>query len=155
MNPGEYLQPFARKVVVNVPVISGYVTSRLRADDSIAPAISGDNTFITVTFQNVGNVAVGLKLQQTNDNSISGTRIDVISGISLVPGGFRVATSTSPYQAFLELYCYDGGPSSVRMQIDSTRQWQEQGFDKIGDATFYPPQLWQVKQYPVATSFTT
>lgn len=153
MNPGEYLQPFPRKTVVNVPVVSGYVTSRLMADDSIAPVISGGDTTVMVTFENLGNTAVGVKLRQTNDRSISGTRIDVISGITLVAGGRKTSTSTSPFQTYLELYCYEGGPSNIRMQIESQRQWNELGFDKVADSTFYPPTLWQARTaYPASTA---
>jgi hypothetical protein len=153
MNPGEYLQPFPRKITVNVPVVSGYVTSRLQADDSIAPVISGDDTRVMVTFENLGNTAVGVKLRQTNDRSISGTRIDVISGINLVAGGRMTQTSTAPFQKYLELYCYSGGPTNIRMQIESQRQWAELGFDKVADQTFYPPSLWQASTaYPAATT---
>lgn len=153
MNPGEYLQSFPRKMFVNVPVVSGYVTSRLQADDSLAPVISGGDTTVMVTFENVGGVAVGVKLQQTNDRSISGARVDVVSGIDLVIGGRKTITTTAPFQRYLELYCYSGGPSNIRMQIESMRQWAELGFDKVADQTFYPPQLWQERRaYPASTS---
>lgn len=152
MNPGEYPQPLVRKTLVNVPVVSGYVTSRLRAADAIAPVISGEDTTVMVVFENVGNTNCSVLLRQTNDRSISGTRIDVISGISLVPGGRRTVTSQAPFQQFLELYCYDGGPSQVRMQIESQRQWEQMGFDKSADSTFYPTSLWQAKAYPPSTA---
>jgi hypothetical protein len=152
MNPGEYIQPFPRKTLVNVPVVSGYVTSRLRADDSYAPVISGGDTSMMVTFENLSNTAVGVKLQQTNDRSISGTRIDVISGVNLVAGGRTTVWSAGAQQSYLELYCYSGGPSNIRMQIESQRQWQEIGFDKQTDSTFYPPQLWRnSRAYPNST----
>lgn len=152
MNPGEYLQPFPRKTVVNVPVVSGYTTARLRADDSIAPSISGGDTAMMVTFENVGNTAVALKLSQTNDRSISGTRIDVISGVIVVAGGRKTVSSEGARMAYLELYCTDGGPSNVRLQIESQRQWAELGFDKQADSTFYPPQLWRnSRAYPNST----
>jgi hypothetical protein len=153
-NPGEYPQPLPRKTLVNVPVVSGYVTSRLRANDDFPPVISGENTRISVLIENVGNTYVEVKLRQTNDRSISGTRIDVISGLQLQPGGRRYVTSTSPFQKYLELFCY--GPSQrvgqIRMQIESLREWNQCGFDKVADQTFYPPQLWQAETaYPEAT----
>lgn len=152
MNPGEYPQPLVRKTLVNAPAISGYVAARLRADDSIAPVISGSDTTVMVTFENVGNTLVGVKLRQTNDRSISGTRIDVITGVSLVPGGRKIVTSTAPFQSYLELYCDANGPSQVRMQIESLRKWNELGFDKVADATFYAPQLWQANPaFPAMT----
>lgn len=155
MNPGQYPQPLPRNTLVNVPVVSGYVTSRLRANDDIPPVISGEDTRINVVIENVGNTYVEVKLQQTNDRSISGTRIDVISGLQLRPGGRRHVSSTAPFQQYLELYCYGGSGAvgQVRMQINSLRQWDECGFDKVADATFYPPQLWQASTaYPAATS---
>lgn len=152
MNPGEYPQPLIRRIVVNVPVVSGYATSRLRADDSYAPSISGGETAMMVTFENLGNTAVGVKLAQTNDRSISGTRIDVISGVTLVAGGRKTVSSDGAFQSYLELYCTSGGPSTIRMQIESQRQWAELGFDKQADSTFYPPQLWRnSRAYPNST----
>jgi hypothetical protein len=155
MNPGEYPQPLPRKTLVNVPVISGYTTSRLRANDDFPPVISGENTRISVVMENVGNTYVEVQLRQTNDRSPSGVRIDVISGINLQPGGRKYVTSTSPFQRYLELYCV--GPSQrvgqIRMQIESLREWNECGFDKVADATLYPPQLWAASTaYPAATT---
>jgi hypothetical protein len=153
MNPGEYPSPLPRKTLVNVPVVSGYVTSRLMADDAIAPVTSGEDTRVNVLFENVGNTNVSVLLRQTNDRSISGTRINVISGIALVPGGRRYVTTTEPFLRFLELYTYDGGPSQVRMQIESLRKWDQCGFDKVADQTFYPPSLWQTQTaYPQSTA---
>lgn len=152
MNPGEYPQPLPRRTLVNVPVVSGYVTSRLRANDDFAPVTSGENTRVNVVMENVGNTYVEVLLRQTNDRSISGTRINVISGLQLQPGGRRFVTSTEPFQKYLELYCYGGGPSQVRMQIESLREWNELGFDKVADQTFYPPRLWQAETaYPQST----
>jgi hypothetical protein len=149
---GEYSQPLQRVTNVQVPVISGYVTSRLRATDPIQPAISGQETSMQVVFENVGGKFVYVKLQQTNDHSTSGTRIDVISGVSLVPGGRSTVATTAAYQKFLELACTDGGPTQIRMQITANRRFEQQGFDKVGDATFYPSLLWQAKPIPVAVS---
>jgi hypothetical protein len=152
-NPGEYPQPLSRRTLVNAPVVSGYVTSRLRANDDFPPVISGENTRVSVVMENVGNTYVEVLLRQTNDRSVSGVRIDVISGLQLQPGGRRFVTSTAPFQRYLELYCYgpSGGTGRVRMQIDSLREWNECGFDKVADATFYPPQLWQERTaYPAA-----
>lgn len=153
MNPGEYVTPLTRKTFVNVPVISGYVASRMRATESVLPVISGEDTTMMVTIKNTGANAVSLKLRQTTDSSISGTRIDVVSGIVLVVDGHRTVTTTGCFQSFLELFCYAGGPSSVRMQIDSQRKWEHMGFDKVNDATFYPSSLWSAKSYPAAPKF--
>lgn len=155
MNPGQYPQPLPRTTLVNVPVVSGYTTARLRADDDFAPVISGEDTRINVVIQNVGNTYVEVKLQQTNDRSVSGVRIDVVSGLQLQPGGRRHFSTTAPFQKYLELYCYgqSGAVGQIRMQINSLRQWEECGFDKVADQTLYPPQLWQARTaYPQATT---
>lgn len=44
MNPGEYVQPLPRKTLVQCPVVSGYVTSRLYTQDDWPPSISGGTT---------------------------------------------------------------------------------------------------------------
>ncbi len=158
---GEYGQPLQRVTNVQVPVISGYVTSRLRGTDPIQPAISGQDTYMQVVFENVGDKFAFVKLQQTNDhspagtrsdNTLSGVRTDVISGISLVPGGRSTVATTAAYQKFLELACTDGGPTQVRMQITANRRFEQLGFDKVGDATLYPQVLWQAKPIPTAVA---
>jgi hypothetical protein len=153
--PGEYPQPLVRKHFINVPVVSGYVTSRLQGIDPVQPVTSGDDTYMMVTFENVGGTLCAVKLRQTQDRTISGARVDVVSGISLVPGGHRVVPTNAAYMKYLELYCYSGGPSQLRIQIESLRQWGQMGFDKVADATFYPPQLWEASPTPIATPVTT
>ena len=149
--PGEYPQPLIRTQTVQVPVISGYVASRLRMVDPIRPTTSGQETTMMVTIENTGARGVFVQLRETTDRSISGTRYNVISGIYVVPGGRSVQTTQNAYQEYLELYCTDAGPSQVRMQIASQRRWAEMGFDKEADSTFYPPQLWQAAPVPTAS----
>lgn len=150
--PGEYPQPLSRVTNVMAPAISGYVTSRLRAVDPIRPSTSGEDTTMLLSFENVGGTWVSVKLQQTRDRSVSGTRVDVISGVTLVPGGKSTKTTQNAYMEFLELATSDGGPSQVRLQITSNRRFEHLGFDKDADATFYPKQLWQAKPTPTASS---
>jgi len=105
-----------------------------------------------VTLENTGAAGVFLQLRQTTDRSVSGTRISAVSGVYVVPQGRSVRTTNAVYQEFMELYCTDGGPSEVRMQIASQRRWAILGFDKEADSTFYPPQLWQAIPVPTAAS---
>lgn len=107
---------------------------------------------MAVVLENTGPSHCFVSLRQTQDRSVSGERFDVISGIPLVPGGHVVKNTDGAYMQFLELYCTDGGPSEVRMQVSSQRRWELLGFDKVADATFYPTQLWQVKPVPQAPS---
>lgn len=162
MYPGEYTQPLVRKHFVNCPAISGYVTARLHAEDWFPPTISGYGTVATssfVTFENVGGTAFSVLLQETSDRSISGARTPVsgyepeiggigpMTAISLVPGG-AVQRTLSHLHPYLEVKCTAGGPGSLRMQLESQRQWRQLGFDRVDDATFYPTSLWQAKEYP-------
>lgn len=155
MNPGEYISPMPRKTWVMCPVVSGYTTARLFTQDYYAPTLSGGatNTNMLVTFENVGNTYFSVKLRETDDRSVSGTRYDLTTALALVPGGQKTQT-VSGVRPYLEVYCtsttsngtnfYPGG--NLRMQIDSQRRWSEMGFSK--DDPFYPPQLFQAKEVP-------
>ena len=160
MYPGEYSQPLVRKHFVQCPMISGYTTARLQAEDWFPPTISGTGTVadtMFVTFENVGGTAFSVLLQETDDRSISGTRLPISGGfpnapmqaISIVPGGAtqQVYSNLQPY---LEVWCTGGGPGNLRMQLESQRQWRQLGFDRADDATFYPTSLWQAVEYPGA-----
>lgn len=159
MFPGEYTQPLVRKHFVNCPMISGYVTARLQAEDWFPPTISGTGTVFDtmfVTFENVGGTAFSVLLKETDDRSISGTRTAISGGfptnqvmtpLNLVAGGASQQTFSN-INPYLEVWCTDGGPGSLRMQIESQRQWRELGFDKVDDLTLYPTALWRAKEYP-------
>lgn len=150
MFPGEYAQPLVRKQFVFCPMISGFTTARLYAEDVVPPTLSGTGTVAVnalVTFENVGNTAFSVLLQQTSDRSTSGTRIPVSTAVVVVPGG-AVQEQVNILQPFLEVWCNGSGPGQLRMQLESQRQWRELGFDKVADATFYPTSLWQAKEFP-------
>lgn len=148
MNPGEYGQPLVRKTLVQVPVVSGYVTSRLQTQSDWPPAISGgtSQTNMLVTFENVGNTYFSVNLRETDDRSISGTRYNLnATPVYLCPGGQQTQT-LSGKRDYLEVYCTGTTTGQLRMQIDSQRRWTEMGFGK--DDPFYPPQLWQATVLP-------
>lgn len=147
MYPGEYTQPLVRKTLVQAPVISGYVTARLQAQDYFPPTISGATTNMLVTLENTGINTTAISLQETSDRSVSGTRYTIMNAVTVVPGGQTTQFVNQGYLPFLELYCSGtNGDSTVRMQIDSQRRWTEMGFDKFDP--FYPPQLFQAKEVP-------
>jgi len=148
MYPGEYVQPLVRKTLVQVPVISGYVTARLQDQSYYPAAISGvPATNMMVTVENTGINTTSVLLQETSDRSISGTRYTVMSAVTVVPGGQTVQYVNKGYLPYLELYCNGtNGNSNIRMQIDSQRRWTEMGFDKFDP--FYPPVLFQAKEVP-------
>lgn len=146
MNPGEYVQPMPRKTLVQCPVVSGYVTARLQAQDSVSPSISGHNTKMLVTFENVGNTHFSVHLRETNDRSISGTRYNLTSTpVYLVPGG-QQAHLLSGKLDIMEVYCTGTTTGNLRLQVDSQRRWNELGFSR--DDPYYPPSLYQAKTVP-------
>lgn len=148
MNPGEYVQPLVRKTLVQVPVVSGYVTSRLQTQSDWPPAISGGTTqaAMLVTFENVGNTQFSVHLRETDDRSISGPRFNLTATpVTLVPGG-QTTQTLSGKRNFLEVFCTGTTSGQLRMQIDSQRRWTEMGFGK--DDPFYPPQLYQATVLP-------
>jgi hypothetical protein len=147
MYPGEYPNPLPRKTNVQVPVVSGYVTARLQAQDYFPPTLSGGTTAtnMLVTFENVSNTQFSVLLRETDDRSITGTRYNLMSAVSLVPGGQSTQT-VSGLRPFLEVYCTGTTTGFLRMQIDSQRKWNLLGFAK--DDPFYPPQLFQAKAVP-------
>lgn len=149
MNPGYYPQPLPRKHFVNVPVISGFVTARLYAEDAmLRPAVTPAEMCL-FTLENVGPNPTVIEITETDDRTVSGVRTLVVSGTPLVPGGQTTVTG-SPNSYFMEVRCTGtNGDSQLRMQIESQREWRSLGFDKTDP--FYPPQLWQARPLPPAT----
>jgi hypothetical protein len=150
MYPGEYVQPLVRNTLVQCPVVSGYVTARLQAQDiSTPPATSGLPSSVALLFENVGNTMFSVVVNQTNDRSVSGTRykLDGFTGtaVSLVPGG-QAGVTADTRMNYLEVYCTGTTVGQLRLQIASQRRWTEMGFSK--DDPFYPPQLFQAKTIP-------
>ena len=164
MEPGLYTQPLIRKHFVQCPMISGYTTARLQAEDwMLPPVISGAGTTYSgtltannmlLTYENTGGTTFSVILQQTADRSISGVRTPVTNSLTLVPGGTMQQQAANVLQAYLEVWCNGSGPGNLRLQIESQRQWRELGFDKVADATFYPTSLWQATEYPGPVSNT-
>lgn len=147
MNSGEYTSPLVRKTLVQCPVVSGWVTARLYAQDDVPPVISGvPATNMWVTFENIGGTQFAINLNETSDRSSSGVRYPLNgSPINLVPGGMTTQL-LGGVRSFLEVYCTGTTTGELRMQIESQRRWSELGFDKTDP--YYPPQLWQAKVYP-------
>ena len=149
MMPGEYVAPMPRKTWVMCSVVSGYVTARLQQQDWFGPAISGPPTAMAVTFENVGNTAFSVVLNETDDRSVSGTRTALVgftgTAAFLVPGGQQYLLLNG-HQKYLEVFCTGTTDGALRMQIDSQRKWTEMGYDRSDP--FFPPALWQAKEVP-------
>jgi len=144
MNPGEYPQPLVRKTLVQCPVVSGYVTSRLSAQQTYPLVGSGADTSMLVTFENVGNTQISVVLRETDDRTVSGTRV-ALANAYLAPGG-RDTQFVQGHLRYLEVYCSGTTTGELRMQIDSQRRWDQMAFAR--DDPYYPPQLWQAKTFP-------
>jgi hypothetical protein len=147
MNPGEYPQPLVRKTFLQIPVVSGYVTGRLQAQDQYPPAVSGITTPVSmlVTLENVGETGFTVQLREMADRSVSGIRYSLGSAVTLAAGG-QSTINVGGKQPYLEVYCTGTTTGELRMQIDSQRRWTPMGFDRSDP--FYPPQLWQGKVQP-------
>lgn len=141
--PGEYPQPLSRTTWVQVPMVSGYTTSRLSVTSGRNESlVSGmpDNT-VHAVFENTSTTtSFTLQMRQADDRSASGTRTNVGSALTIVPGGRTTATLT-PWQQYLEAQCTDGS-GNLRAQLTSQVKWEQLAFDKSDP--FYPPQLWNV-----------
>lgn len=162
MDPGAYVDPLIRTTWVHVPMVSGYVGSRLRiADYSFGTSVSGangtnvpDNT-VRLQVENSGRgstvspsgVVIGggtniyYRIQQTLDDGPSGTRQSISGERGVVPGG-RDVVQVSVNAPFLEIKCTGGG-GNIRAQVFSRLKWEEMAMDRTD--TFGAPQLWQKK----------
>lgn len=146
MNAGEYPQPLVRKTFVQCPVVSGYVASRLYAQDFLLSSVSGPDTRMLVTFENVGNTQFSVVLRETDDRSVSGIRYTLASS-TVVPGG-RDTQLVNGRMRYLEVFCSGTTTGNLRMQIDAQRTWNQLGFSR--DDSYYPTSLYQGKTSPSA-----
>lgn len=149
MYPGEYPQPLPRKTVVQCPVVSGYVAARLQAQEYYAPVVSGyPETAVLATFENVGGTWISVRLRETSDASITGTRYNLGDAVMLCPGGHVAKQMTFGTRKFLEVYCTGTTTGALKLQLDSQQRWTEMGFAK--DDPFFATSLWQAKAIPTA-----
>lgn len=148
ITPGEYSQPLVRATNVQCPVVSGYITARLRVQgDLVQSATSSgltgsgyvDNT-TQVVVENTGAQSMSMQLLGTNDYT-SGPREDVGAAKTLVPQG-RTVYSVVPRHTYLEVKGLEG-TSCLRMQLNSRLRWDELGFAKTDP--FYPAALVNAK----------
>jgi hypothetical protein len=138
-NAGEYTQSLIRKTQLLCPMVAGYITGRLRAQD-IPAAASGfaDHTTL-VTLENVGASSFTVQLLGSDDRSATGPRENLGAATTLVVGG-RKEISVQPHNKFLEVKSMSGD-GQLKMQLDSQIKWDILGFAE--DDVFYPTKLWQ------------
>ena len=159
MDPGAYVEPLERTTWVQVPMVSGYVGSRLRIADYAfgtnvvtTAGTTVDDNRVRIIFENMANVpsnstlpfkgtTIYLRINQATDDGPSGVRTSITSEYGVVPGGhLRVAFWVN--QPLLEIKC-TGGQGNIRAQITSLLKWEEMAYDKSDK--FFAPQLWNQK----------
>jgi len=142
-----------RKTLVQCPVVSGYVAARLQDRDWFPAATSGMPTSMLVTFENVGNTNFSVVLNEASDRSTAGTRYPLygFSGTAayLVAGGQQTLLLNG-HLPYLEVYCTGTTTGQLRMQIESQRQWNQLGFDRLDNSslTGQSPTLWEAAEIP-------
>jgi len=140
---------------VQVPMVSGYVGSRLR----VADAMFGTNftsfgtntgTFpidnkVRVLIENIAPSSNGtniyFKVQQTYGTQLQFARTSLTGEYGLVPNGRTVVDFTFG-APIIEIKCTGGG-GNIRAQVESQTKWEEMAYDRY-DA-FFAPQLWNKK----------
>jgi hypothetical protein len=140
-------------------MVSGYACARLRREDPIFFAGSGDDDEAQVYLQNTGDANFTVQLKQTRQTAApgtdststpTGTRFNVGTAQTLVPGG-RSTIQVAPWMEYLELWCTAGtsGKGFVRAQITGRVRWQKMAFDKT-ETVVAPQILNNLKIVPVA-----
>jgi hypothetical protein len=112
-------------------MVSGYTTGRVHVRTT---GVSGLNNLTVLTLTNSGPTQFSMRVDQTDDSSVSGVRTELTS-VTLVPSG-QATKSISPTQPFLE-FIGTSGNGTLRAQISSQLQWDIMAFDSKTD-TVYP-----------------
>ena len=158
MDPGAYVEPLVRTTWVQVPMVSGYVGSRIRVADALfgtnftqygtnTGAFTIDNG-VRLLIENIapssGGTNIYFQVQETYGTQTQFTRSPLTAEYGLVPNGRTVVNFTFG-APILEIKCTGGG-GNIRAQIDSQIKWEEMAYDRY-DA-FFAPTLWNAK-HPV------
>jgi hypothetical protein len=134
MLPGEYPQPLARIAPLNFTAINGYTTLRLR--NLAVPILAAEASKSTLVCQNVGDQTVTLQLRGAAN--VSGSRTNLGSPVTIVPGGGFKQVSFQPTQPILEVAC-TSGTSTVRSTMESLLNWEVMAVtDTLWDGTTNP-----------------
>ena len=159
MDPGAYVEPLVRTTWVQVPMVSGYVGSRLRIADyafgtnvTVVAPTTNDSNRCRIVVENVAQAPINtnltfrgtniyFKINQLLDDGPSGTRTPITAEYGLVPGG-RKTVDFYVNQPMIEIKCTGGG-GNIRAQLDSILKWEEMAYDKTDK--FFAPQLYNQK----------
>lgn len=138
-NSGEYPMPLVRTTNVNIPIVSGYVTGRLRTE-AVSVSGYGLNTAMVV-LENVGTTSFTVQMRET-PHYVSGPFSNIGPAVALVPSGQKTLTIT-PIRDILEFRGVTGS-GELRAQLSSQLRWEHMAFDKT--ETNYPSSL--AKKFP-------
>ena len=148
MEPGAYVEPLMRTTWVQVPMVSGYVGSRLRVADYSFGTTTGtngstyeDNKVRLMIHNSSSGTNIYFRVNQTTDSSSSGTRTAITPDYLLNPYGYRTVDFTVT-QPIIEIKC-TGGQGMIRAQVESRLKWEQMSMGRTD--TFGAPQLWNHK----------
>lgn len=159
MYPGQYAQPTPRRVNVQCPMISGYSMARFRSPLlGNTPLPPTSQRGVKAVISNLTNTTVKMSFVPLADKTTpvlagSGSRYGLYdaAGTSVgdyvyVSGSGQVQVQFSANKTFMEVFADGGGPSEVRIQLESLIQWEAMSFDRL-DAK-YPTSLVQPRWTP-------
>lgn len=137
----DYVPQDAKVVNIRTNLVPGYVTQRW------SPRIPWDHpvpyalALCTATVRNLGTETAVLKIQQTGDDSVSGTRTS-FGAVAVVAGG-TTEIFMVPTQKYVEVKgIYGNGP--VGIEIQTKLDWTDESFNVKQDAN-YPACIMQAE----------
>ena len=152
MNPGEYPQPLDRVTVLQHPVLSGYTTMRMRADDERFVSQDGgaDDRQFSVTAENTGITSFGFKIVQAEGIADDDVRTEILASTVLVPGGKKQVV-LSPHQKYLEII---GTQDTGELALRITGPVRYNKMSWADDDEQYPQQITQNHPRPEALTLS-
>ena len=134
---GEYPSPLIRVSNLQVPMVSGYATGRLRAQ--FGPVSGTEDSSCLILLENVGPTTFTVQLKEAAAvTSVSG-RSNLGEAYALAVNGRRTVRLT-PSQPIVEAWC-TAGSGQLKAQIQSQLRWDILAFDR--DEASYPTQVWR------------
>ena len=146
MEPGAYCEPLIRTTWIQVPMVSGYVGSRLRvADYAFGTSFNGATLEDNKVHLMIENVSTGtqvyFQVNETLDTAATSVRSSVTPQYEICPLGKRVV-DFFVNEPIIEIKCV-GGAGNIRAQMDSRLKWEHMAMSRTD--TFGAPQLWNTK----------
>lgn len=182
VNPSglDYVEPNARTFSIRTNVVPGYVTARVAPrlifgsgyTYAFAPCVAivrNDSGMGSSDYLSSGTsaAAVTVRFQETDGDptinsghggvfDVSGARTNLGNAVTVVPGG-QTSISFTPHRKFVEFKGL-AGKAKVTIEIQTTMNWDEEGFSQDYDPAYPPTYQQNVPASLVATasqSFTS